>query len=313
MNDRQQLEKAIEVQESLRGTVDDAIIDATIATLHEKLADLEAPKQQRKLVTILFADIVGSTRIIRDLDPEENLEIMDGTLKRLAVSVEEHGGHVTRFMGDGFKAVFGAPVARENDPEMAIRAGLRILESAQKLAGEMEAQWGIRDFQIRLGITTGLVALGGMTEAEDTMMGKPVNLGARLESAAPPGGLLISHDTYRHVRGIFEVEPQEPIEAKGFDEPVPVYLVRQARPQALRARARGVEGVETRMVGREVELLALQNAYRNAVEGSQTSVVTVAGEAGVGKSRLLYEFDSKRALCAAARSVLLLFPDSRER
>ena len=139
MNDRQYLEKAIEVQESLRGTVDDAIIDATIATLQEKLTELETPKQQRKLVTVLFADIVGSTRIIRDLDPEENLEIMDGTLKRLAAPIEERGGHVTRFMGDGFKAVFGAPKARENDPEMAIRAGLGILETAQTLAGEIEA------------------------------------------------------------------------------------------------------------------------------------------------------------------------------
>jgi len=186
--------------------------------------------------------------------------------------------------------VFGMPKAHENDPEMAIRAGLGILEAVQELGGELEKQWGIHDFQVRVGINTGLAALGGMTEAEDTVMGSTVNLTKRVESAAPPGGLLITHNTYRHVRGIFTVREHEPIQAKGFDGPVAVYTVMGVKPRAFRVQRRGVEGVETRMVGRKAELIALQEAYRNAIEGKQTQVVTVVGEAGVGKSRLLNEF-----------------------
>jgi class 3 adenylate cyclase/tetratricopeptide (TPR) repeat protein len=292
MDERQRIEQAIAAQESLRATVGDEIVDETISTLREKLAALEAPEQQRKLVTILYADIVGSTNIVKHLDPEDALEIMDGSLKRLAVPVEEHGGRVARYMGDGFKAVFGMPQAHENDPEMAIRAGLGILEAAQELGTELETQWDIEDFQLRVGVNTGLAALGGMTEAEDTVMGSTVNLAKRVESAAPPGGLLISHSTYRHVRGIFTVREHEPIEAKGFDQPVPVYWVLEVKPRAFRVQTRGVEGVETRMVGRNVELLALQQTFHDAMEVKQTHVVTVVGEAGVGKSRLLYEFDN---------------------
>ena len=123
MSEREQLEQAIAAQENLRGVVENSLIDVTIAALRVQLEHLQpAPEQQRKLVTILFIDIVGSTSMIRDLDPEENLEVMDRGLKRMSVPVSEHGGHVTRFSGDGFKAVFGPPVARENDPEMAILA-----------------------------------------------------------------------------------------------------------------------------------------------------------------------------------------------
>jgi ABC-type oligopeptide transport system substrate-binding subunit/class 3 adenylate cyclase/tetratricopeptide (TPR) repeat protein len=292
MDERQRIEQAIAAQESLRASLGDEIVDETISTLREKLAHLETPEQQRKLVTILYADIVGSTNIVKHLDPEDALEIMDGSLKRLATPVEKNCGHVARFMGDGFKAIFGMPKAYENDPEMAIKAGLGILEVAQEIASELEAQWSIRDFQVRVGINTGLAALGGMTEAEDTVMGSMVNLTKRVESAAPPGGLLITQNTYRHVRGVFTLRSQEPIEAKGFDEPVPVYLVLRVKPRAFRVQTRGVEGVETRMVGRKGELIALQEAYRNAIEGEQTQVVTVVGEAGVGKSRLLYEFQN---------------------
>ena len=128
--------------------------------------------------------------------------------------------------------------------------------SPRQLAQEIEKEWGIEDFQVRIGIDTGLAALGGQTEAEDTVKGSVVNLAVRIESAAPPGGLLISHNTYRHVRGVFNVDPQEPMTAKGFPDPVPVYLVMNIRPRAFRVQTRGVEGVETRMVGRKDELQA---------------------------------------------------------
>jgi len=206
------LEQAIAALEAQRQTLGDAVVDSALAPLREKLAEVQSQRleQQRKLATILFTDVVGSTRIAQQLDPEEVVDLMDAALKRLAGPVEGHGGHVTRFQGDGFKAVFGLPVAHENDPEMAIRAGLGILETAQEIAKELERDRGIPSFQVRVGINTGLVAAGGQTEAEDTVMGEAVNLAARLESAAPPGALLISHNTYRHVRGL----TQEQLAAK---------------------------------------------------------------------------------------------------
>ncbi|MGD8753324.1 MAG: adenylate/guanylate cyclase domain-containing protein, partial [Anaerolineales bacterium] len=160
MDERQRLEQAIATQESLRGMVADEIINATISALRKQLEQVTAAAgKQRKLVSVLFTDVVHSTVMVRDLDPEENLEIMDNALKQLAIPVEEHGGRVTRFMGDGFKAVFGAPVAHENDPEMAVRAGLSILEISKRLASELEAQRGIHNFQVRVGINTGLAAI----------------------------------------------------------------------------------------------------------------------------------------------------------
>jgi class 3 adenylate cyclase/tetratricopeptide (TPR) repeat protein len=301
----EQLKHTIAEMESQRDALGDEVVDAALAPLLHKLDELvsqleshqepipQAPMQQRKLVTLLFMDVVGSTgAIAAHLDPEDTLEIMDSALKRLAVPIEEHGGHVTRFMGDGFKAVFGAPLAREDDPEQAVRAGLDILDTSHIITDELEVQWDIQGFQVRVGVNTGLVALGGLTEAEDTVMGKPVNLAARLESAAPPGGLLISQDTYRHVRGVFDVEPLEPIEAKGFDEPVPVYQILRAKPRAFRVPTLSVEGVETRMVGRVSELTYLQDALHTAIEEGEGQVVTICGEAGVGKSRMMYEFQN---------------------
>ena len=126
-DERQQIAQAIAAQESLRGIVDDTIIEATIAALREKLAALDSsPEQQRKLATILFMDIAGHTALTRGMDPEDQMALVDPLIARLAEKVAEFGGHVARYQGDGFKAVFGLPVARENDPEQAIRTGLTI-------------------------------------------------------------------------------------------------------------------------------------------------------------------------------------------
>ena len=159
-----QLKHTIAEMESQREALGGEVVEASLTPLRNKLTELvtllelpkerpsEAPQQQRKLVTLLFMDVVGSTSSIAShLDPEDTLEIMNGALQRLAFPITEHGGHVTRFMGDGFKAVFGAPVAREDDPERAIRAGLSILEITQGIAAELQAQWGIQGFQVRLG------------------------------------------------------------------------------------------------------------------------------------------------------------------
>jgi class 3 adenylate cyclase len=191
-----QLKQAIAEMEAKRAVLGDATVEAALVPLHKKLAEIETqvepsvdeqqelPTRQRKLVTLLYMDVVGSTAMTLHLDPEDNLEMMENALLRLAEPIQEHGGRITRYTGDGFKAVFGDPVAREDDPEQAICAGLEILDVSKAAALEIEKEWDIEDFQVRIGIDTGLAALGGFTEGEDTVKGRVVNLAVRIESAS---------------------------------------------------------------------------------------------------------------------------------
>jgi len=169
---------------------------------------------------------------------------------------------------------------------------LQILAEAQDYARELKERWNIQGFTVRVGINTGLVIIGGDTEAENTIMGTAVNLAARLESAAKPGTLLISDYTYQHVRGVFDLQLLEPVSAKGFTDPVQVYRVLRETPRAIRMTTPSVAGIETRMVGRDAELLMLLNSFHDAMEDAEVRVVTVVGDAGVGKKRLLYEFET---------------------
>jgi class 3 adenylate cyclase/tetratricopeptide (TPR) repeat protein len=306
---RKQLEDAIEVQESLRGTVDDAIIDATITSIKLQLASLQPTTQQRKLATILFMDIAGHTALTVALDPEEQMAVVDPAIARMAAQVDEYGGHVARYQGDGFKAVFGLPLARENDAQQAVRAALAIQQEAAAIAEELASERGLTGFAVRIGVTTGMIFAGGVTEGEDTIKGSPVNLAARLESAAEPGTVLISGDTFNHVRGIFDMRALDPIHAKGFEEPVAIYQVLAIKERSFYQGSRGVEGVETEMVGRESELKFLQDALELARVDSKIQQVTIVGEAGLGKSRLLFELESwsdlqpERVYLFRARSV----------
>jgi class 3 adenylate cyclase/tetratricopeptide (TPR) repeat protein len=297
MNEREQLEQAIAAQEALRRTLGDATVDAVIAVLREKLnaLTLHAASEQRKLVTILFADTVASTAMSEKLDPEDVLEIMDGALKAYTHAVEQHEGTVARLMGDGLLAFFGAPIGREDDPVRAVRCGLAIVKAAHDYARQVAERWGVQGFNVRVGLNTGLVALGevgGAAGSEYTAMGDAINLASRVEHAAPAGGVLISHDTFRHVRGIFEVRTLDPIQVKGKSDPIQVYVVEREKPRTFRASSRGLESIQTHMVGRDSELRLLQKALRWSIEEHETQVATVVGEPGVGKSRLLREFDN---------------------
>jgi class 3 adenylate cyclase len=291
--DKEQLEKAIAALETQRAVLGDAVIETSLTALRMQLEELEAvgKSEQRKLATILFMDTVGSTRITHSLDPEVNLKIMGEALRLLSEPIEEHGGRVLKTMGDGLMAVFGVPTAHENDPDRAINAALRMLIVARRYATELKEQWQIPDYQVRLGISTGLIAISG-SQGREELSGTTINLAARLEVAADPGTILISHGTYQHVRGAFDLQILNPMTVKGFPDPVPVYRVLAAKPHAFHSRRRGVEGVETRMVGRDRELGALRDAYRTVIEEGEHHAVTVIGEAGIGKSRLLYEFEN---------------------
>ncbi len=305
-SEAQQLSAAIEALQAQRGLLGDAVVDAALGPMQTRLALLltqqaaapEAPgaaAQSLRLVSIVFADMVGSTQLAARLDAEDMLELFSNALAGLATVVQAHGGRVMRFTGDGLKAVFGADQAQEDDPERAVRCGLALLAAAAAHRQHLRLQRHDAvdlDFQIRVGIHTGPVALGGGIEGADTAIGSAVHIAARMEQAGPPGALRISHDTYRHVHAMFEVQAQAPLQVKGVAEPMATYLVQRALPRMPFATTRGVAGVPTRMVGRDAELLVLQHAFVQLFSTRSLAAVTVVGEAGVGKSRLLHEFQA---------------------
>ena len=285
MTEREQLEQAITLLEAQRATLGDGVVDASIAALREKLAAMEQTPEQRKQATILFADVSGYTAMAETMDAEEVSEVMNALWQKIDAAIVEHGGRIDKHTGDGVMAVWGVDTARESDPERAIRAALAM----QVTLAEFKAD---HEINMRIGLSTGPVLLGTVgTTGEFSVIGDTVNLASQLEEAAATGGVLISHDTYRHVRGVFDVLEQEPIWVKGKARPVQTYVVERAKPRAFRLSIRGVAGIETRMIGRDAELLMLQNMFRDAIEDAVVRVVTIVGEAGVGKSRLLYEFE----------------------
>ncbi len=290
-----QLEQAIAAIEAQRDVLGEAVLRAALAPLREKLAALTARQvgavQQLKYATVLFTDIVDSTRIGRHLDPEDIMGIMTGALERFREVIEAHSGQVTRFMGDGLKAIFGMPLAREDDAERAVRAGLALLEESRAYAGEVVDRWGLAGFDIRVGINSGQVVLGGGVEAEMSSMGMAINLAARMESAAPVGGLLISHDTYQHVEGLFQVDPQPLIHVKGIQQPLQTYIVLGIRPRPYQDARRGIAGQMTPLCGRQAEMERIISAFEAVQSGSGAQFVSIVGEPGVGKSRLMVEFE----------------------
>src|SRR3989475_6334119 len=245
MTEREQLEGGIAALESQRAVLGDAVVDTALAALRARLARLDIPDQQLKPVTMLFADVVESTRLSRRLEPEDIQTIMDGALRHFTSIVESQRGQVFQYAGDGLLAVFGAVEAREDDPECAVRAGLGILEEAKRIAVEIQARHGHDIFNVRVGIHTGPVLLGGGVDAEGSIRGIAVNIAARMEQSAPVGGLRISHSTYRHVRGVFEVSEEPPLMVKGIADPMRTYLVLRTKPRAFHATTRVVEGIES--------------------------------------------------------------------
>ncbi len=312
----QQLEAAIAGLEAQRALLGDAVVDLATGSLRSKLAALtegagaassaatgpaaaSPPAEQTlKQVSVLFLDVVGSTTLAQHLDPEDIHAVMDGTLAACTALVEARHGRVLQYAGDNLLAVFGADEAQEDDAERAVRTGLALLLEGKRRGEAVLLRHGHAGFDVRVGIHTGGVLLGGGVDAGGSIRGLTVNIAARMEQTAPAGALRISHATYAQVRGVFDVEPQAPIEVKGVDEPIATWLVLRAKPRAFRVVTRGIEGVATRMVGRDTELARLQQAFQRVCNGGDVgdaghlTIVTVVAEAGVGKSRLLYEFQN---------------------
>ena len=256
--------------------------------------------KERRTVTILFCDVQGSTALSEDLDPEDVMEIMDGAFDVLIPPVYRYEGTLARLMGDAVLAFFGAPIAHEDDPERACRAALEIIEGVQAYATRLEQERGIPGFDVRVGIHTGLVVVGEVgsdLRVEYTAMGDAVNLAQRLESAAPPGTVLISADTQRLIAALFETHALEPLHVRGRTEPVVAYRV--TAPKLVREKPRGVAGLDSPLVGRDAEFTALMAAVDRVRDG-EGGIVTIVGEAGIGKSRLVAEV--RRAVRARGAS-----------
>ncbi len=245
---------------------------------------------ERKVVTALFLDVVGSTALGERMDPEDWTQIMNRAFELLSPIIEKHyEGTIARLLGDALLAFFGAPVAHEDDPVRAVHASLDLLEAVRVYAIEVQAKYGI-PFEVRIGLNTGPVVVGDVgsdLKFEYTAMGDAVNLAARMQSAARPMTVLISEHTHRFVAPVFDCLDLGEIEVKGKREPVRVYEVQGVKAQP--GRLRGLAGLESAMVGRDSELAALVQLSA-AVHAGLGRAAVVVGEPGLGKSRLIAEW-----------------------
>jgi class 3 adenylate cyclase len=245
---------------------------------------------ERKTVTALFADIKGSTELMRDLDPEEARAIVDPVLQLMMASVHRYGGYVAQSTGDGIFAIFGAPIAHEDHPQRALYAALAMQEELHRYADRLRAEGKI-PVEARVGVNTGEVVVrtietGGHTEY--TPVGHVTNLAARMQTAAPAGSVAASEATQRLCEGYFEFRALGPTAVKGLNAPVEVYEVVRAGPLRTHFQLSARRGL-TRFVGREREMAAIASALEQATAG-HGQIVAAVGEAGAGKSRLIYEF-----------------------
>src|SRR4051794_18598942 len=235
-------------------------------------------QDERRVATVLFADLVGFTRLSESADPEQVKNIVDRTFERLAADVVSYGGQVDKVIGDALVAIFGAPVAQEDDAERAVRAGLRMQERLEQLNRD-----GGLDLRMRIGINTGEVLVGALRAGGDyTAMGDVVNTASRLQELAPPGRVVVGPDTYASTASIFRYEPLGDVEARGREAAVPAWIAHEALTEPGRRAPRRV----SRLVGRDNEASVLQGALVAAMEHRHPTLVLLTGEAGIGKSRL---------------------------
>jgi class 3 adenylate cyclase/tetratricopeptide (TPR) repeat protein len=244
---------------------------------------------ERRQATVILADVKGSTALAEQVDTETWVEIMNDVLQVLAREIYRYGGQVDQFRGDGLVAFFGARTAHEDDPERAVRAALAMQAAVQAYAADLAERRGV-ELLLRVGVNTGEVIAASVGNArqhsEETAMGRAIALAARMESAAEPGTVLVTANTYRRVEPLFEWAALGQIRVKGVSRPLTAY-----RPLAARAvpgKLRGIAGLESPLVGRDAELTALQHAV-DRLRAGLGGVVTLVGEAGLGKSRLVTE------------------------
>jgi predicted ATPase/class 3 adenylate cyclase len=249
---------------------------------------------ERKTVTALFADIKGSTELEQDLDPEEARAIVDPALKLMIEAVHRYEGYIVQSTGDGIFALFGAPIAHEDHPQRALYAGLRMQEDLKRYSARLR-EAGNLPLEARVGVNTGEVVVRsiatGAGQTEYTPIGHTNNLASRLQALAPTGSIAISEQTRKFVEGYFQLKPLGPTKVKGVTEPVNVYEVTGLgvlRSRLERAAGRGL----SKFVGRQAEMASLKRAAEQAKAG-RGQIAAAMAEAGVGKSRLFFEFKAE--------------------
>ncbi|MDX1615065.1 MAG: adenylate/guanylate cyclase domain-containing protein, partial [Candidatus Promineifilaceae bacterium] len=244
---------------------------------------------ERRFVTMLFCDVSGSTAAASGMDPEEWAGVINGAFEHMIAPIYRYEGTVARLMGDGLLAFFGAPIAHEDDPVRAVRAGLDIVAHVADYNRQVQQQHGV-ELAVRVGINSGRVVVGAVgsdLRVEYSALGDAINIAARMEQAAAPNTVQIAAATHRLVAPLFEIEELGEIEVKGKAEPVPAYRVlgRRAEP----GRLRGIAGLESPLVGRQAELDTLRQQLDDLTQG-RGGIVFLLGQPGLGKSRLLREW-----------------------
>jgi class 3 adenylate cyclase/tetratricopeptide (TPR) repeat protein len=249
---------------------------------------------ERRQLTVLFCDLVGSTALSQQLDAEDLRAVVRAYQEAAAGAIQRHAGHVAQYLGDGLLVYFGYPHAHEDDAERAVRAGLDILTALGRVNGTPALPHGVH-LAARVGLHTGAVVIGEMgggARSEVLALGDTTNIAARVQGAAEPDTVVITAATQRLVAGMFVVEERGPQTLKGVREPVPLYRVVQ--PSGVRSRLDAATGRLTPFVGRDLELATLVDRWERAAEGEGQNVLVV-GEAGVGKSRLVYQLRERLA------------------
>ena len=249
-----------------------------------QLAEARPAQETRKIVTIVFSDLKGSTSLGEALDSEALREVMTRYFDAMRGELERHGGVIEKFIGDAVMAVFGLPRLHEDDALRAVRAAAGMQAALESLNGELQRVYGVQ-LANRTGVNTGEVVAGDPTAGQRLVTGDAVNVAARLEQAAGEREVLLGHLTYRLVRDSVEVEAVEPLTLKGKSEPVPAYRL-VGVGEATGAGARG----EIPLVGREEQLRQLESVLDEVAANRSARLVTVVADAGVGKSRLTSEF-----------------------
>jgi class 3 adenylate cyclase/tetratricopeptide (TPR) repeat protein len=283
------LQAAVAALESQRATLGDAVVDSALAALRKQLRGLdpslkETPSDERKVVTILFADISGFTALAAKEDPETVRELINSCFGYLVPVVARYGGTIDKFMGDGIMALFGAPIAHEDDAERALRTALEMMTALETFNRAKNTMLGLH-----IGINTGRVIagqIGSEHQSDYSVMGDAVNLAARLEDASSDGEIFVGPNTWQRTEQIFEFEAIPALALKGKEEPVQAWRLRGLKSSPVRIR--GHPGLQASLIGRDAELHAI-NSVVNRLPHGKGGVIAIIGEAGLGKSRLLRE------------------------
>ena len=269
------------------GACGTSLSSAYPAPVSTPAASARGSGEERRVVTILFADVTGSTALAEHLDAEQTRTIMTRFFDAMTQEIVRHEGTVEKFIGDEVMAVFGLPAIHEDDPERAVRAALAMHERLRRMNAEIDPSWGVT-LRMRVGINTGEVVANrhAAQKGEFMVTGDAVNVAARLRSAADPGATVVGERTYRDTAGVAEYHPLPSLTVKGKATPLRAWALAGMLPVP---RRRGLGGLSAPLVGREDELLLLQGLLHRVIKEGQPYLVTIIGMPGVGKTRLFEE------------------------